>query len=71
MPYLSGLEIVNVVREELQLSTPIILLSKVGHEKTILRAFELGANDYVTKPFNPDELLLRVRHLLLNSNEKH
>lgn len=70
MPYFSGLEIVENVRQKLKLGTPIIILSSLGLEETVLQAFELGANDYVTKPFNPSELLARVRRQSIKSDNK-
>lgn len=65
MPYISGLDIVRKVKIELQLNIPIIILSAVGLEKTVLEAFELGADDFITKPFTPNELSVRVKHLLI------
>lgn len=64
MPYNNGLEIVNVVRNQLKQKTPVIILSAVGLEKTVLEAFKLGADDFVTKPFSPNELTIRVEKLL-------
>lgn len=64
MPYVSGLELINLVREQYGLQTPIIVLSKVGNEDTILQAFDLGADDYLTKPFSPNELSIRVKKSL-------
>ena len=49
---------------ELMQSTPIIILSKIGIEETILKAFEMGADDYIVKPFSPNELSVRVKKLL-------
>ncbi len=60
MPFFSGLEIVAEVRQVLKLQTPIIMLSSMGQEDTMVQAFKLGANDYVTKPFSPNELLARI-----------
>jgi DNA-binding response OmpR family regulator len=40
------------------------MLTSIGHEESIVRAFDLGAADYVTKPFSPAELLARVQRLL-------
>ncbi len=64
MPYMSGLELINSIRVQYQLKIPIIVLSKVGNEDTVLQAFELGADDYLTKPFSPNELSIRVKKLV-------
>ena len=64
MPFHSGLEIVIYVRDELKKNTPIIVISAEGLENTVLQAFELGANDFITKPFSPAELAVRVRRIL-------
>lgn len=65
MPFLGGLELVNKVRNELKITTPIIVLSKLGNEETIIEAFQLGADDYIMKPFSPNELSIRVKRLLI------
>jgi len=65
MPYVSGLELINQIRTQYDLDIPVIVLSKVGNEDTILQAFELGADDYLTKPFSPNELSMRVKKVLL------
>lgn len=62
MPYTSGLEIVSKVRQELK-NTPVIVLSSMGQENVVLEAFNLGADDYITKPFSPNELSIRVKRL--------
>lgn len=59
MPYLSGLEIVAAVKENRK--TPIIILSGMGQEDIVLEAFRLGADDYLTKPFSPNELSVRIK----------
>lgn len=59
MPYSSGLEIVGKVKQTG--TTPVIVLSSMGQETTVLEAFSLGADDYITKPFSPNELSMRVR----------
>lgn len=64
MPFHSGLEITSFVRQELKRTTPIIVLSAEGLEDTVLQAFELGANDFITKPFSPAELAVRVKRIL-------
>lgn len=65
MPFVGGLEIINKIRNEQKLKTPIIVLSALGDEETIIEAFKLGADDYITKPFSPNELTVRVRRLLM------
>ncbi|RKR12989.1 response regulator receiver domain-containing protein [Maribacter vaceletii] len=60
MPYFSGIELVDFVRNELKLTIPIIIISSAGNEENVLSAFELGANDFISKPFSPTELLLRI-----------
>lgn len=67
MPMLGGLELISLVRSNLKRNLPIIMLTRVGLEETVLHAFELGADDYITKPFNPDELALRIKRLLIRN----
>ncbi|MEI7628188.1 MAG: response regulator transcription factor [Bacteroidota bacterium] len=64
MPYASGLEVVSMVRQQLKWKTPIIILSAMEQEEVILNAFDLGADDYITKPFSLNELVIRVKRLL-------
>jgi two-component system KDP operon response regulator KdpE len=59
MPNLDGLELCRRLRSVSQV--PIIVLSAKGEEKTKVEALDIGADDYVTKPFGIDELLARVR----------
>ena len=64
MPFTSGLEIVSVVKQNRQgRNVPIIILSSMGQENVVLEAFNLGADDYITKPFSPNELSMRVKRL--------
>ncbi len=62
MPEMSGLEVCRQVREFS--SVPIVVLSAKGSEHDKITALDLGADDYVTKPFSMDELLARVRAVL-------
>jgi two-component system KDP operon response regulator KdpE len=62
LPGLSGIEVSEALRQ--QSSVPILVLSARGEEATKVRALDLGADDYLTKPFGIDELLARVRALL-------
>ena len=59
MPNVDGLELCRRLRAVSQV--PIIVLSAKGEEKTKVEALDLGADDFVTKPFGIDELLARVR----------
>ena len=62
LPGMDGIELTRQIR---QASTvPIIVLSAIGEERKKIEALECGADDYVTKPFNMDELVARIRALL-------
>lgn len=60
MPYFSGIELLNYVRKELKSETPMLIISSAGNEENVLSAFELGANDFISKPVSPSELLIRI-----------
>ncbi|MDH5549462.1 MAG: response regulator [Gemmatimonadota bacterium] len=65
MPGLDGFELVKRLRALPQYeAVPILMLTSLGREEDIVRAFSLGASDYMTKPFSPVELLARVQRLL-------
>ena len=63
LPRVNGYEICRAVRSR-QLDLPIIMLTAKGQEEDIIRGLELGADDYVTKPFSIRELLARVKAFL-------
>ncbi len=62
MPKLSGLEVLQEIRTHSQV--PVILLTGVGDEDTVVQALKNGADDYVTKPFRPRELRARAEAVL-------
>lgn len=64
MPYFSGMELVDYVRNEIKSNVPIIIISSAGNEENVLSAFELGANDFLSKPVSPSELIVRVERQL-------
>lgn len=66
MPNMDGLELCRRVRAISQV--PIIILSAKGEEQTKVEALDIGADDFVTKPFGMDELLARVRASLRRAN---
>jgi DNA-binding response OmpR family regulator len=63
LPGLSGFEVCRLLREA-GLNVPILILSARGQDTDKMRGLELGADDYVTKPFSIIELLARVRAML-------
>ena len=62
MPHMDGLETTRRIREESHV--PVIILTAMGEEADKVRAFDLGADDYLTKPFGVGELLGRVKAVL-------
>jgi len=65
LPYLSGLELCRRLRRRAATrGLPVIMLTARGEEEDRVRGLECGADDYVTKPFSPAELVARVRAVL-------
>jgi len=62
MPDIDGFEVLKIIREVS--SVPVIMLTAKGEEDDRVRGLELGADDYITKPFSPRELVSRVRAVL-------
>lgn len=68
LPYHDGLELTERLRAQPGWEqVPVLMLTAKAREADIVRALELGADDYVTKPFQPEELLARIRRLLRRS----
>ena len=68
LPFRDGLELVERLRALPDWkSVPVLMLTAKAREADIVRALEIGADDYVTKPFQPEELLARIRRLLRRS----
>jgi diguanylate cyclase (GGDEF)-like protein len=66
MPGIDGFEVCKLLRkDESNNLMPIIMLTAQGNEEDKLAGLELGADDYITKPFNPRELISRVKNTLL------
>ncbi len=69
MPGKSGLEFTESNKNKI--NTPIILLTAKGQSSERIEGLEVGADDYLPKPFEPKELLLRVRNILKNTKIKN
>jgi two-component system alkaline phosphatase synthesis response regulator PhoP len=63
LPVLDGMSILNKIREN-NIEIPVLILSARSQEKDILKALKSGADEYLTKPFRPDELIIRLKMLL-------
>lgn len=66
LPGMDGIEVCQQMRE--QKATPVIMLTAKGEEANRVQGFEVGADDYITKPFSPREVVLRVKALLRRSS---
>ena len=64
LPYVSGFELIAQIRQTAGWNhVPVIMLTSKSQERDVLRAFDAGVNDYVVKPFRPEEFVARVRRL--------
>ncbi|HQB37595.1 MAG TPA: response regulator transcription factor [Bacteroidales bacterium] len=66
MPYHSGLELVKFLRSDLGKDTPVIVLSAFSDPQMQHQAGELGISGYIVKPFDPSELIRKVKSTLKN-----
>jgi len=65
LPYISGYQLITELRDNPDWQhVPIVVLSGKVMEHDIVKALDLGANDYITKPFRPEELLARLRRIV-------
>ena len=68
LPYIDGFQLLTQIRGRKDWDqVPVIMLTAKSQESAVVRALEAGANDYVVKPFQPNELLARVRRLTKGS----
>lgn len=63
MPFISGFELVKILKER-GTDAPVLMLTSLNSETAVLKAFDLGADDFMTKPFSPNELSVRIKKLL-------
>ena len=68
MPGQNGYDLTNEIKK--QIKTPIILLTAKGEVEDRIKGLELGADDYLGKPFEPKELLLRIKNILNKTSKK-
>lgn len=69
MPYANGFEIISKIKSKSTgKNIPVIIISSVGNEDSVLEGFKLGADDYLKKPIMAGELIIRVKRLLARSN---
>ncbi len=68
MPHLSGIQLLETMRGEMNSEVPIIIISALEKEETILETFRKGANDFIAKPFKPNELILRIKKIIQEKN---
>ena len=66
LPDIDGIDLLKILRKRLHL--PIIIISARSNEEEKVKALDLGADDYVTKPFGTNELLARIRTALRHQN---
>ena len=65
MPHLSGYEVCRRIKEDVELSsTYVILLTARGQEVDRVRGIDVGADEYITKPFDPDDIIQRTQEIL-------
>ena len=65
LPGMSGIEVCSTIKRDDRLSNvPVIMLTAKGEEADIIRGLEIGADDYITKPFSPRVLLARIKAVL-------
>lgn len=67
MPGIDGIEVCKQLREKK--STPVIMLTAKGEETNRVQGFEVGADDYIVKPFSPREVVLRVKAILRRASK--
>jgi DNA-binding response OmpR family regulator len=68
MPFISGFELVKILKER-GTDAPVLMLTSLNSETAVLKAFDIGADDFMTKPFSPNELSVRIKKLLKNAKK--
>ena len=71
LPSVTGSEIIQYIKTKIKKNTSVIAISSEGNESTILKAFELGIEDFVSKPFSANELLIRINKALNHTDAEN
>ena len=71
MPVMDGYEVLRRIREDENLkSIPVVMLTARAQERDVVKGIDMGADDYIAKPFHPAELLARVKRILSKEKEQ-
>lgn len=60
MPGIDGIDLIRIIRNEMKSNIPIAVLTRDKSEEMVVKAFEAGADDFILKPFDEDELTARI-----------
>jgi DNA-binding response OmpR family regulator len=64
LPYHSGLELIRFLRTDLKKKTPVLIVSAFSDQQMQRQASDMGVSGYITKPFDPDELIMKIRSVI-------
>lgn len=71
MPLMTGFEVLAALKQDdATKNIPILLVTAQSKEEEVLKGLELGAEDYITKPFSPNELVARIKTVLLRTSRR-
>jgi len=71
MPLMTGFEVLAALKKgENTKNIPVLLITAQTREDDVIKGLELGADDYILKPFSPNELVARIKTVLLRNNKK-
>lgn len=65
MPFMNGSELIQYVRDKISKTIPIMAISSTHEEDIIANVFNIGANDFIVKPFRAGELSVRIKRLVM------
>ena len=71
MPHMNGVEFLTRLKQTPLSDSPVLMLTSVENSSEKLRCFQLGARDYLLKPFNPDELRIRLINMIKHQSLFH